>query len=360
MLDDVRRRCRIDPEQTYLSGFSGGGRMACTIAFALPEYFGGVIPFCGTNPLNQLAYLRHRVHDRLSVAFVTGATDFNRKENEVYMFPSFKELEIRSRLWVVPRMGHGVPPPPVLAGVYRWLADDLPRRRKDARNHPDLAAKPDQTQTPDALASAYLKAATAALQVPEQTWRGVALLQGITRRWPETAPAKKAKQVLKELLDDPARSKLIAVQGGAEEQRDLAAQARALERFGRLRPARSAWKKLADLHPDTPAGKKALVEIARLTKALDAVPRQPYLGIGLQGQSTTVNMIAPKSPAAKAGIKAGDQILKFEGKPLKTLPDLARALQVCKPGQKVKLEIKRADQTMELEIQLTVRPDTGD
>ncbi|HKI38256.1 MAG TPA: hypothetical protein VKA46_40755 [Gemmataceae bacterium] len=53
MLDDVRRHYRIDPDQTYLTGFSGGGRMACTIAFALPEYFGGVAPVCGTNPQGQ-------------------------------------------------------------------------------------------------------------------------------------------------------------------------------------------------------------------------------------------------------------------------------------------------------------------
>src|SRR5207248_6316496 len=87
VLDDVRRQYRVDPEQTYLTGFSGGGRMACAIAFALPEYFGGVAPICGTNPLPGSAYLRHRVHDRLAVAFITGETDFNRKEDEVYMAP---------------------------------------------------------------------------------------------------------------------------------------------------------------------------------------------------------------------------------------------------------------------------------
>ena len=54
MLDDVRRGYKIDPDQTYLTGLSGGGRMACTIAFALPEYFGGVAPACGTNPLPRL------------------------------------------------------------------------------------------------------------------------------------------------------------------------------------------------------------------------------------------------------------------------------------------------------------------
>src|SRR6266699_649079 len=40
VLDQVRRDYRVDPDRTYLSGFSGGGRVACTIAFALPEYFG--------------------------------------------------------------------------------------------------------------------------------------------------------------------------------------------------------------------------------------------------------------------------------------------------------------------------------
>src|SRR5262249_61173913 len=41
MLDQVRRDYRIDPERTCLTGFSGGGRMACTLAFALPADFGG-------------------------------------------------------------------------------------------------------------------------------------------------------------------------------------------------------------------------------------------------------------------------------------------------------------------------------
>jgi len=52
MLDDVRRHQRIDADQTYITGFSGGGRMACAIGFALPEYFGGVAPVCGTNPIS--------------------------------------------------------------------------------------------------------------------------------------------------------------------------------------------------------------------------------------------------------------------------------------------------------------------
>src|SRR6266480_1716891 len=60
VLDDVRRQYAIDPDLTYLTGFSGGGRMACAIGFALPEYFGGVIPLCGTNTIGAPTYLRHR------------------------------------------------------------------------------------------------------------------------------------------------------------------------------------------------------------------------------------------------------------------------------------------------------------
>ena len=60
----------------------------------------GVLPVCGTNSFNPPTYLRQRLQDRVSVAFITGETDFNRKENEVYMFPYFQELGIRSELWV--------------------------------------------------------------------------------------------------------------------------------------------------------------------------------------------------------------------------------------------------------------------
>src|SRR5439155_8114284 len=132
---------------------SGGGRMACTIAFALPEYFGGVVAIGGTNPLPRLDALRHRVHDRLSVAFVTGESDFNRRECEVLISPLFTELGIRSKLWLVPRLSHALPPGDVLADVYAWLADGLKRRREDARAHPGLAVPAGDMLTPEKVAA---------------------------------------------------------------------------------------------------------------------------------------------------------------------------------------------------------------
>src|SRR5256885_776364 len=133
--------------------------MACAIGFALPEFFGGVIPICGTNPISGPTYLRHRAEDRLSVAFVTGEKDFNRKENEEYMCPWFQEIGVRSKLWVVPKMDHAIPAATVIGEVHAWLAEDLKRRRDDARAHPKLAVKADDTPTGAEQASRFVDAA---------------------------------------------------------------------------------------------------------------------------------------------------------------------------------------------------------
>jgi predicted esterase len=264
MLDDVRRHYRIDPEQTYLTGFSGGGRMACTIAFALPEYFGGIMPVCGTNPPPTLTYLRHRAQDRLSVAYVTGATDFNRKENEDYMEPYVRELGIRTRLWVVPKMGHGIPGPDVLGEAYHWLAEDVKRRRADAAALPGLSVKADATPTPAQQAGRQVETAEAELKTPERAWRGVALLKGVRARWPKSDASARAVSLLKEIQEDAKLLERIEDQGGTDERRSLLAQAKGLERFGQKAKALEAWRLLLKLHPDTPAGKQAAEAVRRL------------------------------------------------------------------------------------------------
>jgi poly(3-hydroxybutyrate) depolymerase len=51
VLDEVRRSLPIDADRTYIAGFSGGGRIACAVSFALPEYFGGALPICASGDL---------------------------------------------------------------------------------------------------------------------------------------------------------------------------------------------------------------------------------------------------------------------------------------------------------------------
>ncbi len=264
VLDDVRRAYKIDPDQTYITGFSGGGRMCCTIGFALPEYFGGVIPLCGTNPIPGPAFQRHRVEERLSVAFVTGENDMNRKENEQYMYPWFQEINVRSKLWVMPKMGHVIPPASIVGEVHAWLAEDLQRRRDDAKARPRLAIAADDTPSAETQAKRWLEAGQADLREPPRTWRGVALLQGVTQRFGKTAAAKQAVATLQKIGDDETLLQRIGVQGADDEIKSLSAAAKAMERFGDLPKAITTWELLAKNQPGTPAGSAAVENIKRL------------------------------------------------------------------------------------------------
>ena len=338
MLDQVRRDYRIDPDHTYLTGFSGGGRMACAIGFALPEYFSGVIPVCGTNPLNKLDYLRHRVQARLSVALMTGERDFNRTENEKYMYPWLREAGVRCRLWVVPGMGHAVPGPAVLDQVRKWIDEDQPRRQKDAAKNPALACPPDDSMTPTKLAARLLAAAEADLKDDARVWDGVTLLQGLLARWPRAASAEKAQSLLKKILEDQRRLRLIEEQGGKDERTYLRAQARALEGFGQTAAALGVWRMLAERQPDTAEGREARAAIQRLEKLRGSTP---YLGISFAGQSAVVEQVLPGGPADRAGIRIGDRIRTLRGKKVNDLAGLRRALQGVKPGDTVKVELDR-------------------
>jgi predicted esterase len=264
VLDDIRRQYSIDPDQTYITGFSGGGRMACSIGFALPEYFGGVIPLCGTNPISGPTYLRHRIEDRLSVAFVTGEKDFNRKENEDYMGPWFQEINIRSKVWVVPKMDHAIPNAAVISEIHAWLAEDLQRRRDNRKSYPKLAAAADDTPSGKDQAKRFLEAAQDDLKAPARTWRGVTLLQGITQRWGLTDTGKQAQLALKEVLGNEKLLERVEVQGTADEVKSVSAQAKALERFGQTAKAIEAWDLLLKNYEGTPVAAKAVENIKRL------------------------------------------------------------------------------------------------
>src|SRR5262249_17990819 len=61
VLDDVRRRIAIDPNRVYLSGMSGGGRVAARVAYGLPEACAGVMPICGSYSLREEPWVRLRV-----------------------------------------------------------------------------------------------------------------------------------------------------------------------------------------------------------------------------------------------------------------------------------------------------------
>jgi Peptidase family M28/PDZ domain/PA domain len=61
------------------------------------------------------------------------------------------------------------------------------------------------------------------------------------------------------------------------------------------------------------------------------------------------------SPAGKAGLKAGDIMTEFDGKPIQNLYDFTYALRGKKPGDEVKVKVTRAGKTLEVTAVLTRR-----
>ena len=65
--------------------------------------------------------------------------------------------------------------------------------------------------------------------------------------------------------------------------------------------------------------------------------------------------ITPGSPAAKAGLKAGDILVRFGKDPVRNLYDFTYALRAHKAGEEVEVEVLRADKSLTAKVQLTER-----
>jgi hypothetical protein len=65
--------------------------------------------------------------------------------------------------------------------------------------------------------------------------------------------------------------------------------------------------------------------------------------------------VQTNSPAAKAGLKQGDLLVEFDGKPVQNLYDFFYALSPKKPGDKVAVVVKRDGQDLKVEATLEAR-----
>ena len=70
-----------------------------------------------------------------------------------------------------------------------------------------------------------------------------------------------------------------------------------------------------------------------------------------------LNGVREKSPAAKAGLKSGDIIVKFGDTTVKGIQDYTLALQNYKPGDEVDIVVQRGGQTLTLHAKLAARPE---
>ena len=70
-----------------------------------------------------------------------------------------------------------------------------------------------------------------------------------------------------------------------------------------------------------------------------------------------INGTTPGSPADAAGLKEGDVLTAFGDRKIDELMDLTNALRESKPGDKVKLKVKRDGRNIEIDATLAERKD---
>lgn len=83
----------------------------------------------------------------------------------------------------------------------------------------------------------------------------------------------------------------------------------------------------------------------------------PFIGVeGERGASVArLAKVFPDKPGDKAGLKAGDTIIRFDGQPVTDFASLSALVGAHSPGDKVKLEVTRGEETIELELTIGAR-----
>jgi hypothetical protein len=92
------------------------------------------------------------------------------------------------------------------------------------------------------------------------------------------------------------------------------------------------------------------VEATRLGSYLGSIP-----DYGVNGPGVVLAGVSEGSPAARAGLRQGDIIVRLADKSIKTIEDLTDALRVHKPGDEVNIVILRTGQMVTLKAMLSSR-----
>jgi predicted metalloprotease with PDZ domain len=88
-------------------------------------------------------------------------------------------------------------------------------------------------------------------------------------------------------------------------------------------------------------------------------PNSAYLGVQIDGKRVVdgvmVDTVAEGSPAEKAGVQSGDQIVKFDEKAVEFWNDFLARLRTKRPGETISLTVKRDEKELRLAVTLERR-----
>jgi len=145
-LHNAQRQFHIDPDRIYITGLSGGGKVASILTICFPDVFHGAIPIAGlaTHATLSMAFDDHRypyfalprgemlmTAQQRPIASITGPRDFNyvemkersrRLETEGFKHAKFFEFD---------GLGHEMPTPEQFEQVLRFVDEPYQRSRAE-------------------------------------------------------------------------------------------------------------------------------------------------------------------------------------------------------------------------------------
>lgn len=83
---------------------------------------------------------------------------------------------------------------------------------------------------------------------------------------------------------------------------------------------------------------------------------RPMIGVGLKEGETQAVLGSVDGPAYEAGLKVGDIVVKFDGRPISTFKELQDAVLTTLPGDLVRVEVLRGTETRRFKIRVAVQP----
>ena len=119
-------RLPFDASRMYVSGFSGGGRVASLVASQYPEAFPAALYICGANFWKESQTPRVERVIRNRFVFLTGSRDFNLADTRRVHQRYLKAGALNSELMIVPGMGHELPGAAWLTRALQYLAGEEP------------------------------------------------------------------------------------------------------------------------------------------------------------------------------------------------------------------------------------------
>jgi len=80
--------------------------------------------------------------------------------------------------------------------------------------------------------------------------------------------------------------------------------------------------------------------------------------LGLPGaKGALVAELTPNGPSQRAGLQAGDLVLKIDGRPVTSASDLTRQVALVQAGDTIHLQVRRDGQIKDVDVRSGVRPD---